>query len=125
MLLRTRGAEVANAGGAAHALSMVDTAQVVMIVCDIVMAGRDGYALLESLKKSKAHMVPVIALTDFARTDDRRRALAAGFAERMGKPLQLDAFFRATSTATAATASKIRNRVIARNGSRRSMLLFI
>lgn len=33
----------------------------------------------------------MIALTGFARPEDRRQALGAGFIEHMGKPLQLDA----------------------------------
>jgi two-component system CheB/CheR fusion protein len=47
------------------------------------------------LREEGLNSVPAIALTGFARPDDRARALAAGFDEHLGKPFQLEAFMKA------------------------------
>lgn len=53
------------------------------------MAGTDGYELIRSLRTAglSADVLPAIALTAFARTEDRADALTAGFQEHMVKPI--------------------------------------
>lgn len=92
ILLTAQGAMVTTAGSAEEALSLVGPHRFDVIVSDIAMPDMDGYALLAALRDNNILTIPVIALTSFARPDDRRRALAAGFSEHLGKPLQLDAF---------------------------------
>ncbi len=63
-----------------------------MLVSDIGLPGRDGYELVRQvrqleLERGKPHL-PVIALTAFAREEDRRKTLAAGFDLHLAKPLK-------------------------------------
>jgi CheY-like chemotaxis protein len=57
------------------------------------MPADDGYTLLRRVRASdqqRVRTLPVVALTAYARADDRRRALAAGFQAFISKPVDLD-----------------------------------
>jgi len=62
-----------------------------VIVCDIGLPGEDGYQLLASIRdrEGEGHTprVAAVAVTAFARDDDRRRALEVGFDEHVAKPV--------------------------------------
>jgi signal transduction histidine kinase len=61
-----------------------------VIVCDIGMPGTDGYALVQKIRCLNDHQLartPAIALTAFARSEDRERALLAGFDNHIAKPV--------------------------------------
>jgi two-component system CheB/CheR fusion protein len=96
-LLAAQGATVLTAGTAAQAIAMFAPGRFDVIVSDIAMPGADGYALIAQLRALGLGAVPAIALTSMARADDRKRALAAGFAEHLGKPLQLEVLMAALS----------------------------
>jgi CheY-like chemotaxis protein len=54
------------------------------------MPDEDGYALLRRIRereKGDGAAVPVLALTAYARAEDRAEALAAGFNRHVGKPI--------------------------------------
>lgn len=91
-LLESTGAVVTTASSAREALACAAPGHFDLIVSDIAMPGMDGYAMLTQLRESGLQNVPAVALTGFARPDDRKRALAAGFDEHLGKPFQLAAF---------------------------------
>lgn len=91
-LLGSAGAIVTTAASSQQALACAAPDRFDLIVSDIAMPGMDGYTLLAHLRENGLRDVPAIALTGFARTDDRKRALAAGFDEHLGKPFQLAAF---------------------------------
>ena len=60
-----------------------------VIICDIGMPGTDGYAFahrLRALPPPRGGLTPAVALTAFARVEDRERALAAGYQEHLSKP---------------------------------------
>src|SRR2546430_10787596 len=63
-----------------------------VVVCDIGLPGEDGYQLLASIRKREGEghtpRVGAVAVTAFARDDDRRHALEAGFDEHGPKPLE-------------------------------------
>ena len=62
-----------------------------MLLSDIEMPGTDGYQLIRELRlrpPRQGGSVPAAALTAYARTVDRRRALRAGFPLRLPKPVQ-------------------------------------
>jgi signal transduction histidine kinase/CheY-like chemotaxis protein len=87
------GADVDSAASAAEALAALRRRRPDVLVCDIGMAGEDGYTLLASVRALPAEeggMVPAIALTAYARADDRRRALAAGYQIHLPKPVDPD-----------------------------------
>ena len=89
MLSRT-GAEVLTATSADEALSIFMCRKPTILVSDLGMPGTDGYTLLErirALKQEGGARVPAVALTAFARGEDRKKALAAGFEVHLAKPV--------------------------------------
>jgi len=92
MLLRSTGAIVTTAASAKEAFACAAPGLFDLIVSDIAMPDVDGYTLMARLREEGLRDVPAIALTGFARPNDRQRALAAGFDEHLGKPFQLEAF---------------------------------
>jgi len=86
-ILTGSGAEVATAASAAEALSALESAPPHLLVSDIGMPGRDGFELIRDVRSRWPSVdLPAIALTAFARADDRRRALDAGFQAHLTKP---------------------------------------
>jgi signal transduction histidine kinase/ActR/RegA family two-component response regulator len=62
-----------------------------VLVCDISMPGGDGYALVAQVRAWEATTggrVPALALTAYARPEDRERALTAGFDLHLAKPVE-------------------------------------
>jgi len=79
---------VANAEAALQAFPQV---QPRLLISDIGMPGMDGYELIRRLRRTQAamgHRVPAIALTAFARSEDRKRALESGFDVYLSKPVE-------------------------------------
>ena len=86
------GAEVLVAGSADEALSLVEYARPDVLVSDIGMPDVDGFELLRKVRAlgpARGGTVPAIALTAFARSEDRTRALRAGFLAHVSKPIEL------------------------------------
>jgi CheY-like chemotaxis protein len=63
-----------------------------LVLLDIQLPGRDGYALLEELKTLPDRSWKVIALTAHALPEDRERATAAGFDGYITKPIDVRSF---------------------------------
>jgi len=87
------GAVVDLAASAEEALAALRRRRPDVVVCDIGMPVEDGYALLtrvRALSAEEGGLVPAVALTAYARSDDRRRALAAGFQVHLAKPVDPD-----------------------------------
>jgi CheY-like chemotaxis protein len=90
-VLEECGAEVLTAGSAIEALRMVEEDKPDVLVTDIGMPGTDGYEFLtrvRALGEAKGGKVHAIALTAFARSEDRTRALRAGFIYHVSKPVE-------------------------------------
>jgi CheY-like chemotaxis protein len=88
--LRLAGAHPLPAGSVAEALHVIaDGHPVDAIISDIAMPGQDGYALMALLKDRLGPAMPVasVALTAYAGTSDRKKALEAGFREHLAKPV--------------------------------------
>jgi PAS domain S-box-containing protein len=86
------GAEVATAGSAREALATLDETRPDLLISDIGMPGEDGYELIRkvrALPAGRGGKVPAIALTAYARTEDRLRALRAGYQMHVCKPVEL------------------------------------
>jgi PAS domain S-box-containing protein len=88
-ILTELGATVIEAQSASDALAQVASANANILISDIGMAQQDGYQLIRQLRSSGygPDVLPAIALTAFARMEDRTEALAAGFQEHLIKPL--------------------------------------
>lgn len=85
-LLAERGCEVVTAGSAEDALEVLAAEPCDVLLTDIGMPGTDGYELLRLVRAANDAQT-VIAVTAFARPEDRERALAAGFDGHLGKPV--------------------------------------
>ncbi len=86
-ILRDHHAEVHGAGSAAQALALLATVQPHVLVSDIGMPGMDGFDLLAQIRAGAAGALPALALTAFARPQDRQQALDSGFQAWISKPL--------------------------------------
>jgi PAS domain S-box-containing protein len=85
------GATVETAGSAEEALGYLDKDKIRphVLVSDIGMPGEDGYALIKRVRHLDGNGdVPAIALTAFARSEDRRRAIMSGFQMHIAKPIE-------------------------------------
>ena len=85
------GAKVIAAESAAEAYALFEKGSPTLLLSDIGMAREDGYSLIQRIRrleiKESRTPVPAVALTAFARDEDRDRALAAGFDKHVGKPV--------------------------------------
>jgi PAS domain S-box-containing protein len=86
------GAEVTVAGSATEALEAIRVAVPDVLISDIGMPGEDGYELIRRIRQlpsQAAGKVPAIALTAYARVEDRMQALRAGYQMHVPKPVDL------------------------------------
>ncbi len=89
-VLAVQGATVELARSAEEALKKVGSFRPHVLVTDIGMPKSDGYALLQDVRALPAELggrTPAIALTAYARDEDRERATSAGFAMHIAKPV--------------------------------------
>jgi PAS domain S-box-containing protein len=90
--LKNCGAEVAVVGSAAEAFATLQNQIPDIIISDIGMPDVDGYELIRELRSmpgNQAGRVPAIALTAYARVEDRLRALRSGYQMHVPKPVEL------------------------------------
>jgi signal transduction histidine kinase/CheY-like chemotaxis protein len=89
-VLEAAGARVTTASSGATALATLDIAKPDVLVADIGMPEMDGFELIKrvrALPKADVRDVPAAALTAFARSEDRTRALRQGFEMHLAKPV--------------------------------------
>jgi PAS domain S-box-containing protein len=89
IVLEQCGAEVVTASTAAECLAALETWTPDVVVSDIGMPGEDGYALIAKLRAiapERGGSIPAVALTAYARSEDRVRLLSAGFQSHVVKP---------------------------------------
>jgi CheY-like chemotaxis protein len=90
-VLKDQGATVVPAGSTPEALTILDKWQPDVLVSDIAMPDEDGYSLIAQVRSRGADRggdVPAVALTAYARSEDRVRALSAGFQMYQVKPVE-------------------------------------
>jgi CheY-like chemotaxis protein len=91
MTLKQYGANVAMAASVDEALNAFELVGPSAIVADIGMPGEDGYSLIRRIRQlppEQGGLIPAIALTAYARKQDRDEALAAGFNAHLTKPVE-------------------------------------
>jgi len=90
-VLELAGASVFGADSAAAAMEVLANASIDLIISDIGLPGEDGYSFRRRARKAAAELgavaVPAIALTAYARTEDRHHAVKAGFEAYLSKPI--------------------------------------
>lgn len=91
-VLASAGMIVQSAASAHEALPLWEAARPDMIVSDIGMPGMDGHALIAAIREREVQLertvVPAVALTAYARVQDRMRALTSGFQMHVAKPVE-------------------------------------
>ena len=112
-ILQKCGARVSDARSGEDALDIFEAGPPDVLVSDIGMPDMDGYALIRRIRARGAEAgqgVPALALTAYARTEDRRRALAEGFQMHLAKPADPSEF--ATAVASLAKFSAMARRAL-------------
>jgi len=90
-MLGDTGARISEAGSAAEALRIFGEDRPDIVLADVAMPVQDGYAMmraLRSLRDGEGTQVRTVAVSAYARREDRQRALKAGFNDHIGKPVQ-------------------------------------
>ena len=91
LVLTQAGASVKVVASAREALRVLDVDRPDALVSDIDLSDEDGYALIRQIRQYEAEhggFLPAIALTGYARAEDRARILAAGFQVHATKPIE-------------------------------------
>ena len=89
-VLQAAGARVSTARSAAEALSSLDAEVPDVVVADLGMPRIDGFQFIDRVRRhrnARVREVPAAALTAYARSEDRMKALRAGFQIHLAKPI--------------------------------------
>jgi PAS domain S-box-containing protein len=90
-VLRDHDADVVTADSPAEAMAILKQQRPTVLISDIGMPGKDGYDLMRSIRALSAEdggETPAVALTAFARSEDRTRAMLAGYQVHISKPFE-------------------------------------
>ncbi len=91
-LLEMAGATVAMAGSASEAMERILVRRPDVLVCDIGMPGEDGHSLIQRLRlleqSQENATLPAVALSAYARSEDRTKAIRSGFQNHLAKPVE-------------------------------------
>jgi two-component system, cell cycle response regulator DivK len=91
-LLTLKGHEVTGLSGEEGLLEAIEKGASDLVLMDIQLPGKDGFALLREIRQSPYGTVRVVALTAHAMSGDRERALRAGFDGYITKPIDVRNF---------------------------------
>jgi signal transduction histidine kinase/ActR/RegA family two-component response regulator len=90
-ILEQSHARVITAASATEAVDLVRVERPTVLISDIGMPGEDGYSLIKRVRKllpEDGGLTPAVALTAFARSEDRLRAMIAGYQMHLSKPVE-------------------------------------
>jgi CheY-like chemotaxis protein len=89
-ILEAAGAHVTTVASSQQALDAVEKIAPSVVIADIGLPGTDGFELIRRIRqwpKRSIREVPAAALTAYARSEDRQRALLSGFQMHLAKPI--------------------------------------
>ena len=101
VVLETAGAQVVTVGSPVAALEQISSVKPHVLVLDLGMPEMDGFELISRIRKSDdaaIRNVPAAALTAFARSEDRTKALHSGFEMHLAKPIDPGELVAAVAT---------------------------
>ena len=91
MILEDAGARVTRVSTVDAAIRAIEAEPPDVAVSDLAMPGEDGYAFVRRVRASHRHdvrRVRLVAMTAYARAEDRHRVLQAGFERHVAKPIE-------------------------------------
>jgi CheY-like chemotaxis protein len=91
IMIERLGAQVWPCSSSSEAFEVFQTWQPDVLVSDIEMPGEDGYDLIRKLRQWEStgdRKTPAVALTAYARVEDRVRVLKAGYQIHVAKPVE-------------------------------------
>ncbi len=91
-LLTLRGHQVTGLPGGDGLMGTIERTAPALVLMDIQLPGKDGFALLKDIRGSVHRELRVVALTAHAMSGDRERALEAGFDGYITKPIDIHVF---------------------------------
>lgn len=91
-LLTLKGHEIVGLSGGEELFSTLAAQRPELVLMDIQMPGKDGFALLAEIRASDYRDLRVVALTAHAMSGDRERAMEAGFDGYITKPIDIRQF---------------------------------
>lgn len=100
--LTQREVRVTAVTSASEALEAIKSFKPDVVVSDIAMPGEDGYQLIRKIRAmdfDHGNPLPAVAITAYAKDEDRQRALSSGFQGFLAKPVELSEFITAVADA--------------------------
>jgi len=92
-LMERDGCTVTHAADGPAALACARAARFDLILLDVQLPGMDGYAVARALRaEGRQPGVPIVAVTSYAMSGDREKALASGCDGYLEKPIDIDTF---------------------------------
>ncbi len=91
-LLTLHGHDVVGLGGGEGLIRHILDIRPDLVLMDIQLPERDGFSLLQDIRREVPSALPVVALTAHAMAGDRERAIGAGFDGYITKPIDIRAF---------------------------------
>lgn len=96
--LSYRSATVTAVSSAAEAIEAIKNCRPDVLISDIAMPGEDGYELIQKVVALNiTPRIPAIAITAYAKEEDKERALSAGYQRYLAKPVELGEFISAVA----------------------------
>jgi CheY-like chemotaxis protein len=90
--LTSRQAKVTAVSSAGEAIEAIKASRPDVLVSDIAMPDEDGYGLIRrirSLEDQSSSVIPAVAITAYAKEEDRHKALSSGYQIYLAKPIEL------------------------------------
>jgi CheY-like chemotaxis protein len=100
--LMQREVKVTAVSTASEALEAIKSFKPDVVVSDIAMPGEDGYQLIRKIRAmdfDHRKPLPAVAITAYAKDEDRQKALSSGFQGYLAKPVELSEFITAVADA--------------------------
>ena len=108
-VLSERHARVVVAESADKGLELIQSEKPDVVLSDIGMPKKDGYEFIAAVRKlapEQGGKTPAIALTAFARSEDRTRAMMAGYQVHLSKPIEAHELIATVASLTGRTGPK-------------------
>lgn len=100
LLLQQYGCDVRVALNGHQGLEMLKSFRAALVLLDITMPDIDGYSVCRSIRADRGDAVYIVAVTGWAKDEDRHRALTAGFDDHVAKPVPLERLIRLVERAS-------------------------